>query len=651
MKRKYSTILWPILAVVWVAFCFSTLLTAQNSATNSDNNQAVADQLRQMQQQLNEQQQQINRLQGELKEARGQVKLVNSGNQSELVPIGYSEPSGEPSAAVAVAVAPDAPPPGPTVIPAVTPIRVLPVDPPKTGGLVPGVKLGPVTFTPYGFIKSTVNRDSSQPDGDDFPFAIGLWFNNPACLQCTGPTEDPEFHIKARSTRFGVNIEWPDPSPKLTVTGRIEGDFEQNFSEVNNADLSSIRNPAPRLRLAFVRVDYHHSENTDLYLEGGQDWTLFGSGLQPELLETTLGGGYHGAVYTRAPQLRFGWVQTLSHDRNVKLAAEFDIFNPSTGQVAKLGFNNELLPTGGGGLALQLGEAEREGADSDRPEVEGRLTLQFQADKAKGVAPAQIMISGFQGRRTSLVDASSYPDELPAVYAAAFPNGFSASSTMYGGQIGASVPTRWATFTASIYRGGDLRYMTGGLANSYVTDFTGFTQGIGPFVTLDGGPLIAAGGAFLGCTKALVDGTCPAPGDVAVVPQKPLRAFGGFAQVGFPLSRLFNADPKGHNAGWRLLFTVGKDQMLRRDLTNFEFEGIASPLPILMDTMAVASLFYKLNQWATFAFEGSIYASRTPGKIGDDDTNPFFGNAYTIGNKLSNEWQDHRIEFGPIFTF
>ena len=63
----------------------------------------------------------------------------------------------------------------PAVIPAIAPVRVFPVDAPKTGGLN-GIKVGPITLAPYGFIKATVVHDSSDPDGDDFPFP-GIWLN------------------------------------------------------------------------------------------------------------------------------------------------------------------------------------------------------------------------------------------------------------------------------------------------------------------------------------------------------------------------------------------------------------------------------------------------------------------------------------------
>ena len=646
MKRKYPTILWPILAVVWVAFCFSTLLTAQNSATNSDNNQVVADQLRQMQQQLNEQQQQINRLQGELKEARGQVKLVNGGTQPELVPIGYSEPaSGEPAAAVAVA--PDAPPPGPTVIPAVVPLRVLPFDSPKTGGVL-GLKVGPITLQPYGFIKSTAARDSSNPDGDDFPFAFGIWVNAANSLS-TGVTSDSEFHVKARSTRFGMNIEWPDFSPKLTMTGRIEGDFEGNFNESNNSDVTSAISNNPRIRLAFVRLDYHASENTSFYFEGGQDWTLFGSGVQVELLETTGNAGYYGDARGRAPQLRAGWIQTLSHERNVKFLLEGGITMPGTGSIPKLGVldtgccgSTDLVapPDGGEGLAVQLGEGDREGEDSGRPEVEGRIALQFQLDNAKGVAPAQISLAGFQGRSEYVpIGDLTTGAGLTAGDRAALA-GKNPSSVMYGGQIGVQLPTRWATFTASLYRGANLRFYAAGQVNTFATmncPTTGTFTVTHSLLTQDGSPGVQGPA-----------NVCVNEGDTNgfVAPELPIRSFGGFAQVGFPLSRIFNADPKGRNAGWRLLLSAGKDQVVDRDLQRFSGLGGAlttgsGAIPLAMGKFAALGVFYKLNQWANFAFEESIYASRLV----------FGDKIYAIAGFPANEWQDHRTEFGPIFTF
>ena len=571
----------------------------------------------------------------------------NGTMSSSLSAEASPQSQGQPQPPYPSRVAGEVPPPPAAVVTAVTPIRVFPVDAPKAGGLA-GIKAGPITLAPYGFIKATIVHDSSDPDGDDFPFP-GIWLNAGGNSTFnTGPTKDPEVHIKARSTRFGMNFEWPDISPKLTVTGKIEGDFEGNFTEVDNADVTSIRNNQPRLRLAFVRLDYHASENTDLFFIGGQDWTLFGSGALMNIVETTFNGAFWGNVYGRSPQLRVGFIQTLEKERHVNLEGQFGVLMPSTGQILKLG------TAAGNGLAAQLGQGEREGADSDRPGYEGRVALSYQIDPARGVAPAQLAFAGFHSRRTSIVPNSSYCTDVvtcgagltPANYVSAFPGGFQASSTQWGGQIVAQVPTRWFTLTATAYKGGDLRFYLGGQINTFATDTSGLTDIVGSanstgtgylpgFVTADGGPLAAAGGAVLGTN---------ASGQVVVAPQRPIRAFGGFVQLGLPLSRWFNADPKGHNAGWQLHFTFGKDQVVNRDLNNPGFTGdanTAAPLPMLMGKSAIGTLYYKLNNWATFGFEQSIYATRLEDHI----------TLYRIAGSPSNEWQDHRTEFGPIFTF
>jgi len=559
------------------------------------------------------------------------------------------QPQTQPQTPFPSRVAGDLPPAVPGVVTAVIPVRVFPIDAPKTGGLA-GIKAGPITLAPYGFIKSTFVHDSSDPDGDDFPFP-GIWLNaGPNSTFNTGPTLDPAVHIKARSTRFGLNLEWPDMSKNLTLTGKIEGDFEGNFSEVDNRDISSIRSNEPQLRLAFVRMDYHASDAFDVFFVGGQDWTLFGSGALENIVETTFNGAFWGNIWERSPQLRGGFIWTLDKEHHVNLEPQFGIMMPSTGQILKLG------NAAGNGLAAQLGQGEREGGDSDRPEYEGRVALSYQLDKAKGVTPAQIAVAGFHSRRTSIVPNSSYCTDpatctatqtlTPANYVTAFPNGFQASSPMWGGQIVAQIPTRWATLVASAYTGGDLRFFLGGQLNTYYTDVAGLTGVVGPYETADGGPLAAAGSAVLGTN---------ANGQVVVAPQRPIRAFGGFVQLGLPLSRWFNADPRGHNAGWQLLFTMGKDQVNNRDLNNpsgtfctvagncLPFSGVnsVSPLPMAMGKTFIGTLYYKFNNWCQFGFEQSVYATRAMDGI----------TLYTIAGVQSNEWQDHRTEFGPIFTF
>ena len=385
-------------------------------------------------------------------------------------------------------------------------------------------------------------------------------------------------------------------------------------------------------------MDYNFSDKTDVYFEGGQDWTLFGSSVLPSLLETTFMGAFYGDVWERSPQFQLGVVQRLSSWRNLKFSPTVAIMMPSTGEIEKLGSL---------GLEGQIAQAEREGADSGRPELEARVAFQFQLDKAKGVAPAQILWSGFTGRRTSIVTSSNgaanecaatgqtgcAPTNLVNKYTAAFPNGFTTSSSMYGNQLGIQLPTRWFTLSSSLYRGGDLRFFFGGQLDSYYTDTTGLSNPV-MFTTVDGGPLAAAGGAALGTNSA---------GQVVVAPQRPIRSFGGFINLGLPLSRWFNANPRGHNAGWSLYFDVGKDQVVHRDLVNPGAGAEAntmSPLPLLMGKMFAVTLYYKLNGYCQFGFEQSVYGTRL--EPGAD---------YSIAGTPSNLWQDHRTEFGPIFTF
>ncbi len=557
-----------------------------------------------------------------------------------------------------------------SAIPAATPVRVLAFDPLKSGGLI-GLKVGPITFTPYGFIKATAEEDSSSPNGDDFPIPAGLMLLPGSN---TGQNADPEFHMKARQSRIGVNLEWPSISKRMVLTGRFEADFEGNFNESDNANVTSIRNPNLRLRLAYVRVDYSATETTNLFFVGGQDWTLFGSKALPNLLDTTWNAADYGAIYNRSPQFRFGAVQKLgSSARSFKLSPEFAVMMPSSGQVEKLTFCTLAAvdcppgtsPTAG--FLSQVGEAERQGADSDRPELNAGLTLQFRLDKAPGVAPAQIFWTGMYGRRTSIVANTAEDligDEYPTALVAGTPlaKGYTASSDMYGNQIAAQLPTRWFTLTVSGYRGADLRQVLGGQLTTNYTNTTGLFPI--PLVNANGGtpaPFFLGTGAdnvagtlsgfaLLGCKVNSGAGTC-APGDVVVAPEHGVRAYGGFAELGLPLSRWFNANPKSYNAGWQLYLHAGKDQLVHRDASmqlglldgagpNQMGQGLG--IPMIEGEFVGATLYYKINQWCVFGFEQTHYGSRAI---------PELGNFWTIAGTPSRIWQDQRSEFGPVFTF
>src|SRR6266849_2377782 len=359
------------------------------------------------------------------------------------------------AATAAAAPAPQAPKPTP-VIPGIAPIRVFPVDPPKREGLIPDLKVGPVRLKPYGFFKASVIRESSSPEGNDFPL--------PMFRVDTGPDAAPEFHVKARFFRIGSNCEWVDPSPNLAITGRLEMDFEGNFSRVANRNISTIRSSAMQIRLAYARIDYAASDHTTLHALFGQDWTPFASSTLPALFETTgLGVGY-GTLYERAPQFRAGITHNFGGSRTFKIQPEVAIVLPAYGN----------LPGGAdAGVALgnQLGFGERQGADSGRPEIQGRLAFQFQLDPAKGVAPAQIIVSGMQGRRDAIVLKAA----VPAAFAAAFPRGARASSSRHGFTGEIQLPTRYATLIAKYWNGTDLRFYFGGNFASTYNDTSGLT--------------------------------------------------------------------------------------------------------------------------------------------------------------------------------
>jgi len=514
--------------------------------------------------------------------------------------------------------------PGPTVIPAIAPVRVLPIDPPKKNS-VEGISLGAVKMRPYGFIKATMAYDTSDPRGDDF--IVPGFLNSD-----TGPNNNPEFHIKARATRMGTRFEWPDPSGKMTITGQIEADYEGNFSRVDNRNVSSIRSNALQLRLAYGRIDYAASDKTDVFFEAGQDWTIFGSSALMNLFETTFFGAYWGNLYERSPQFRVGFVQKLgSSSRNFKLSPEFAIMMPSEGllpadsvtcTIAKL--DTATNCTFVNGLGNQLGYGERQGADYAAPELESRVVLQFQLDKAPGVVPAQILWSGFYTHRQATVLGSA----VPAAFKGTFPTGVDVTTPGYGNQVAVSLPTRWLTLVASGYMGGDLRFFFADQLNTVYT-YSGGLTGTATAPSVDGASTITFG------TNAL--------NQQVVAPQKPVRGYGGFIQAGFPISRWLNADPKGRNAGWQAYFEYGLDATNGADFRKLKNIGASGAGPIKSNLIA-GTVFYKLNNYVQFGFEEGHYQSYAVKNNKDVCTT-------LIAGKPSCTYTDWRTEFGPIFTF
>ena len=486
--------------------------------------------------------------------------------------------------------------PPPTVIPAVAPVRLLGIEVPRREGLVPDIKLGTgARLKLYGFFKTSFIHDSSSPQGNDFPL--------PLLAADTGPNNSPEFHVRARGLRLGANFEWVDAAPKTTLTGRFEFDFEGDFPRANNRNIGSIRSNQPSIRLAWVRIDRRFSEHDSAYVLFGQDWSTFVSSTQPNMIENTnFGGVGYGAAYTRIPQARFGFNHRFGGSRAISFGPEIAIVLPAFGN----------LPAD---VANQLAFGERQGADSQEPGIQGRAVLQWQLDKAASVAPAQFIVSFEHARRKAIVTAAN----VPVAFRNAFPSGAEVSSNSDGYSAEIQLPTRFVTLVGKYYNGSDLRFFLAGQLLSNFNDTAGLTS-TATVASIDGASTVVFG---------LLDGV------PVVAPQRPVRAQGGFIQLGFPLSRIFHADPKGRNAGWTAYLYYGDDQATARDARRFGGRGFRSDL-------FSGNLQYKWNQWVTFAYEQGYYRTWADNRVG---ALPLFRGIPSVTT------HNIRSEFAAIFSF
>lgn len=483
----------------------------------------------------------------------------------------------------------------PAVIPAIAPIRVLQLEGTKRDGLIPDIKLGTgAKIKLYGFFKTSAVWDSSQPSGTDFPL--------PGFLADSGPNGSPEFHLKARALRVGANFEWLDVAPKLTLTGKLEFDFEGDFTRSVNRNISSIRSSQPSIRLAWVRMDRVFNDKTSGFALFGQDWTPFGSSTVPNTIETT---GFHlayGNIYERAPQIRTGLNFLLSKKRSVRFQPEIAMVLPFFGNTPA-------------NVADQLGFGERQGPDSNRPEFQGRFVLQFQLDKAAGVAPAQLITSWTYGTRKAIVLRAN----VPTAFLSAFPNGAEVDSNRWGYTGEFQLPTRWFTLIGKFYEGADLRAYFGGQLFSTYNDSFGLTS-TATATSADGSSTVVFG---------LLNG------QPVVADQNAVRGYGGFINLGIPLSRIFKADPKGRMAGWTAYLHYGLDAAFARDARRLGAVRGRSDV-------AFASLQYRFNSIITFAYEQSLFRTRAVNNAG---ALPLFRGI------PSRETHNIRSEFATIFNF
>lgn len=545
---------------------------------------------------------------------------------------------------------------GPPIISAVTPLRVLPIDVPKQGGLIPDIKLGSgAKMKIYGFFKASAIEDTASSGGPTFgsqdwplPLLIG---------GDTGPTSDPQFHIKARSFRIGSQFEWVPKNSNMTITGKLEADYEGDYTDVNNRNISSVRSSQFGLRLAYMRLDTKLGDTLPWFAEFGQDWSLISSSL-PSLFESTGLGIGMGTLYERLPQFRTG---VQFHAGDFKIQPEFAIVLPVAGSAA-------LTPD----QRARFGD--RAGSESNQPGLEARVVLQFPLSHGwKGVAPAQIIVSGHHARMNEIIPhaaqvaATSFTcnatpctiPPFPVFTSGTVPNlGFTTTTTILnapncgascnleeffprGVQVGnpqnvwtteLQLPTPWVTFVGKFYKGDDLRFFFAGQLNDVYSNLHGLFE-VGNGISESGRAITfgCAGGTKTGQPANTID--CQStPVQSAIL--QPVGGYGGFAELSFPLSRIFHADPEGHNAGWVLHAQYGTDRANARDARAVGANGLARTD---LDTV---SLTYKLNSWVSFVNEGSYIVTRAA-----------TANSKLFAGVKVTQAHDWRNEFGPIFTF
>ena len=113
---------------------------------------------------------------------------------------------------------------------------------------------------------------------------------------------------------------------------------------------------------------------------------------------------------------------------------------------------------------------------------------------------------------------------VPAAFRAAFPSGAEVGSSSNGFSIETQLPTHFVTVVGKYYNGSDLRFFLAGQLLSNFNDTAGLTS-IATASSIDGASAVIFG---------LLNGV------PVVAPQRPIRAQGGFVQVGFlvtPLQR------------------------------------------------------------------------------------------------------------------
>lgn len=520
--------------------------------------------------------------------------------------------------------------------PGIAPLRVLPIDIPKQGGLIPDIRLGSgANMKIYGFFKATAVEDTASSGGatfgsNDFPLPLLIGGD-------TGPTSDPQFHIKDRSFRIGSQFEWVPKDQNITLTGKIEADFEGDYTNVNNRNISGMRSSQFSLRVAYMRLDTKLGGTLPWFAQFGQDWSLISSSL-PTLFETTGVGIGMGTLWERQPMFKTG-VQFKASELQVQ--PEFAITLPISG-------------TGGLTDEERSRFGDRAGAESNKPGLQGRIVFQFPLHHWAGVVPAQIIVSGSHAQMNEIIPSTvltaTTAAGTPGLPNALVPGATGCSDPLVGGGCSihsffprgaqnlypqnvwtteVQLPTPWVTFVAKYYKGEDLRFFFGGQLNDVFNNLRGATE-VGAGTSFSGRAIL------FGCpggTGSAALGTLNCNGNPIVVANlQPIGGQGGFAEMSFPLSRIFKASTEGYNSGWVFHLTYSTDRATAADVRHGN--------GLVRTDLDTGSITYKLNKWVTFVNELSYINTRAA-----------TANSKLFAGHLVSQAHNWRNEFGPVFVF
>jgi hypothetical protein len=210
----------------------------------------------------------------------------------------------------------------------------------------------------YGYVRANASYDQNLTSHGDFV----MWVKPHE----TG-TDDPQFNMTHRATRFGFNATSKDLE-QVKLGGNLEVDLFGNAGTDNKATF-------------LLRHAYFTVSKGSWKLLAGQSWDLIAP-LNPSTLNYTVLWGA-GNIQYRRPQISAFYTASVSTNTSVEIAG---------GVFRTIG--NDLTPT----FSLATGEAADgidDGTDAAVPSVQGRLDI---SSKSASGASIRLGASGLYGQ-------------------------------------------------------------------------------------------------------------------------------------------------------------------------------------------------------------------------------------------------------------